>query len=198
VQARRSGCRRAAARTIQAARGRVRSSRGGSVVELALCLPVLCLLALGLTDIGRGYKYNEAVSSAARQALRVAVSPSQQATANSVCASSAGVATASLPPAVGSPVTAIANDASLESSSDGTPAKSLIAGATLTVTWHCSAGIAITNATNQGLTDPASSGSDAVAVRVSYPMNLLTPLLQQVIGGSAVTIRVDLVGRAEY
>ena len=62
-----------------------RSRSGQSLVETAITLPVVLLLALGVTDIGRAFYYREAVTNSVRQALRVAVSPAQQATADSVC-----------------------------------------------------------------------------------------------------------------
>ncbi len=167
-------------------------------MELALGLPILCLLVLGVADIGRAYYYREAVANAARQALRVAVAQSQQATGNAVCGSGGGVATSSVPAAGGSSIATIVNAAALESSSNGTAARSAISGAAVTVTWHCSGASAVTNATNQGQTDPASARSDTVEVRVSYPMTLVTPVLQQVIAGGSIPIQVDLVGRAEY
>jgi len=66
------------------------------------------------------------------------------------------------------------------------------------VTWHCAGGLAVTNATNHGVTDPADSRSDAVNVRVSYPMSLAAPVLLPVVPSGVVTIAVNLVGRAEY
>jgi Flp pilus assembly protein TadG len=165
-------------------------------VELAISLPFLCLLVFGVADIGRGYYYREAVANAGRQALRVAVSQSQQATGNTVCASSSGKASSAIPASSG-PITTIVNDAAIESSSTGAAAGSAIAGATVTLTWHCSGNVAVTNSTNGGVTDPAQAKSDAIEVKVVYSMTLITPTLQQVLGG-AVPIRVDLFGRAQY
>jgi Flp pilus assembly protein TadG len=92
-------------------------------VEAAITLPIVLLLGLGVTDIGRAFYYREAVTNATRQALRLAVSPTQQATANTVCASAgagpvASTVTTTLPPGATS-ITSIANLASLESSSNG-------------------------------------------------------------------------------
>src|SRR5450759_1680380 len=116
--------------------------RGQSRVEAESRLPVVLLLALGVTDIGRSFYYREAVTNSVRQALRMAVSSYQQNTANSVCAGTGGgpvaVTVVSAIPPSGSAITTIANQAALESSSTGTPAGSVLAGATLTVTFHCS------------------------------------------------------------
>ena len=70
--------------------GRRESLRGQSLVEVAISLPVLLLLALGVTDIGRAFFYREAVTNSARQALRIAVSPPQHSTADAVCAGAGG------------------------------------------------------------------------------------------------------------
>jgi Flp pilus assembly protein TadG len=171
-------------------------SRGSSAVELAISLPFLCLLILGVADIGRAFYYREAVANAGRQALRVAMSQSQQTTGNTVCAGSAGKASSSVP-ASGGAIAIIVNDAAVESSSNGTPSGSVIAGATVRVTWHCSGGTAVANSTNGGVTDPALAQSDAIEVTVSYPMTVITPFAQQVVGGT-VPVKVDVFGRAQY
>src|SRR4030081_1266432 len=129
---------------MSTARRRVDSrprSRGQSLVEAAVTLPSALLWTLGVTDIGRAFYYREAVTNATRQALRAAVSPGQQATANTACASAGagpGAPTGSppLPPGAVS-IATIANLASLESSSNGTPAGSVINGASIQVTFHC-------------------------------------------------------------
>jgi len=169
-------------------------------VEAAVTLPFLLLLALGVTDIGRAFYYREAVTNATRQALRVAVSPTQQATANTVC-SSAGAGpvatsvTTPLPPGATS-VTTIANLASLESSSTGTPAGSVINGATMTVTFHCLANAGVTNATSNG-NGPSDPGSDSITVSITFNFSVITPLLWPVIGTS-FPITVTSTQRTEY
>jgi Flp pilus assembly protein TadG len=164
-------------------------------VELAFALPVLLLLLLGMLDLGRAFFIREQVSDAARAALRAAVQASQQGAANSACASG-GRATAVLPGA-GSSIAGIAAAAAEADSPTGTPAGTNLAGATLTVTWHCTGGAAVTNSTNGGITDPASPRSDSVDVVVQYPLSLLYPLIQQ-IAGPAVTVTAHEVGRVEY
>jgi len=125
------------------AAGRRKTLRGQSLVEVAISLPVLLLLALGVTDIGRAFYYREAVTNSARQALRIAVSPSQHATADAVCAGAGGpsavTVTTAIPPG-GSSIASIVNIASLESSSNGTAAGSVISGGTISITFHCLAG----------------------------------------------------------
>ena len=46
--------------------GAVRSDEGQSLVELALALPILLLLLLGLADFGRAFYYTTIISNAAR------------------------------------------------------------------------------------------------------------------------------------
>jgi hypothetical protein len=177
-----------------------RSRRGQSLVEAAVTLPFVLLLALGVTDIGRAFYYREAVTNATRQALRAAVSPTQQATANTACAASgagpvAVTVTDTLPPG-GASITTIANLASLESSTTGTPAGSVIHGATINVTFHCLAGVGVTNATANG-NGPSDPGSDAVSVSITYTFSVITPLLWPVVGAS-FPITVSSTQRTEY
>jgi Flp pilus assembly protein TadG len=174
--------------------------RGQSLVEAAITLPVVLLLALGVTDIGRAFYFREAVTNSVRQALRMAVSSYQQNTANSVCAGTGGgpvaVTVVSAIPPSGSAITTIANQAALESSSNGTPAGSVIAGATLTVTFHCLNGVAITNATGNG-GGPSNAGSDSVTASITSRMSVITPLLWPVTGTS-YPITITSFQRTEY
>jgi Flp pilus assembly protein TadG len=185
--------------TIARARAR-RGARGQSLVEAAITLPLVLLLALGVTDIGRAFYYREAVANGVRQALRVAVNPGQQATANAICASAgagpvAVSVTTPVNPGVAS-VSTIARLTALESSSNGTPAGSAIAGATMTITFHCLAGAAMTNATSDG-SGPSSPGSDSITVTITDSFPIITPLLWPVIG-STFPITITSSERAEY
>jgi hypothetical protein len=177
-----------------------RSRRAQSLVEAAVTLPFVLLLALGVTDIGRAFYYREAVTNGVRQALRDAVSPTQQATANTACASAgagpvATTITDTLPPG-GASITTIANLASLESSTDGTPAGSVINGAAIHVTFHCLANAGVTNATSNGGL-PSDPGSDSVTVSITYTFHVITPLLWPVVG-STFPITVTSSQRTEY
>jgi len=179
---------------------RTGSQRGQSLVEAAITLPVVLLLALGVTDIGRSFYYREAVTNSVRQALRMAVSSYQQSTANTACAGTGGgpvavTVTSAIPPSGGA-ITTIANQAALESSSNGTPAGSVLAGATLTVTFHCLNGVAITNATGNGA-GPNNPGSDSITASITSRMSVITPLLWPVTGTS-YPITVTSFQRIEY
>lgn len=176
------------------------SQRAQSLVEAAVTLPVVLLLALGVTDLGRSFYYRESVTNSVRQALRIAVSSYQHGTADSVCSGTGGgpiaVTVTSSIPASGGAILTIANQASLESSSDGTPAGSVIAGASISVTFHCLNGAAITNATGDGL-GPSDPGSDAITATITKPMSVITPLLWPVTGTS-YPITVTSSERTEY
>ena len=179
---------------------RKEGQRGQSLVEAAITLPVVVLLALGVTDIGRGFYYKEAVTNSVRQALRMAVSSYQQTTANSICSGTGGgpvaVTVVSAIPPAGGAIATIANQAALESSSNGTPAGSVLAGATLSVTFHCLNGAAVTNATSNGA-DPTNAGSDSVTASITNRMSVITPLLWPVTGTS-YPITVTSFQRSEY
>jgi len=163
-------------------------------------MPILLLLALGVTDLGRSFYYREAVTNSVRQALRMAVSQYQHSTADSVCAGTSGgpvavVVTSAIPPSGGSIVT-IANQAALESSKDGTPAGSAIAGASMSMTFHCLNGAAITNATGNGR-GPSDPGSDSITATIIKPMPVITPFLWPLTGVS-FPMRVTSSQRVEY
>ena len=169
-------------------------------METAITLPVVLLLALGVTDLGRSFYYREAVTNSVRQALRMAVSPYQQSAANTACANTSGgpVAT-TLSSTVSSPfgiIATIANQAALESSKDGTPSGTALGGAVMYVTFHCLNGAAITNATGNG-NGPGDPGSDSITVTITKPMPLVTPLLWPMFGTS-IPITVTSAQRVEY
>lgn len=170
------------------------------MVEAAITLPLVLLIALGVTDIGRAFYYREGVTNSARQALRVAVSAPQQSTANTACSSTAGgpvatTVTSPIPPS-GGPIATIANSAALESSKTGSPAGSSISGATLSVTFHCLNGAAITNATSNG-NGPTDPGSDSVTVKISFTLSVLTPFISPVVGPSFPIVSTSFQ-RSEY
>lgn len=175
-------------------------SRAQSLVETAITLPVVLLLALGVTDIGRSFFYREAVTNSVRQALRMAVSTYQQGTANSACANTTGgpvatTLTSTVTPPTGL-IATIANQAALESSKDGTANGSSIAGASIDVTFHCLNGSAVTNATGNA-NGPNDPGSDSITVTITKQMSVVTPMLWPLTGVS-FPIKVTSSQRVEY
>jgi hypothetical protein len=131
----------------------------------------------------------------------MAVSSYQQSAANTVCAGSgsgpvAVTVTSAMPPVAGSSIATIANQASLESSSNGTAAGSVISGANLSVTFHCLNGAAVTNTTATS-TAPSSAGSDSITATITHRMAVITPLLWPVVGTS-YPVTVTSSQRSEY
>jgi Flp pilus assembly protein TadG len=177
-----------------------RSQRGQSIVEAAITLPLVLLLSLGVIDLGRSFYFREATTNSVRQALRMAVSSYQHSTADTVCSSTSGgpvakTVTSPIPPAGGSIVT-IANQASLESSKDGTAAGTVLSGATLSVTFHCLGGLAITNANGNG-NGPSDPGSDSITASITYDEAVVAPILWPIIG-TTFPITISAAQRTEY
>jgi Flp pilus assembly protein TadG len=55
-------------------------SRGAALLETALALPMVLLVAVGIFEFGRAYQTWQVVTNAAREAARIAVLPSGNAT----------------------------------------------------------------------------------------------------------------------
>jgi Flp pilus assembly protein TadG len=172
-----------------------RGRAGQSLVEFGVALPVLLLLLLGMLDLGRAFYVREQVSDAARAALRIAIRADQHSAGDNACASGGNVTT--VLPGTGSSISSIAVAAAASDSPTGGPDASALAGATLTVTWHCNGSLAVTQETNQGFTDPADPRSDSIDVVLAYPLALLFPVIQR-IAGPSVTLTVHEIGRVEY
>jgi hypothetical protein len=93
-------------------------------------------------------------------------------------------------------ISTIANLTALESSTNGTPAGSVIAAGTLHVTFHCLGGAAVTNATANG-NGPSDPGSDSVTASITYSFGVITPLLWPVVG-TTFPITFSASQRSEY
>lgn len=64
---------------------RLRDPRGQSLVEMALALPILLAVLIGIVELGRAWNARQVIVNAAREATRVAVLPSKgQADAQAV------------------------------------------------------------------------------------------------------------------
>ncbi|MGC2424893.1 MAG: TadE/TadG family type IV pilus assembly protein [Nitrospirota bacterium] len=61
---------------------RLNSKKGQALVELALVLPILLLLALGITEFGRAWYYDNALDDAVRAGVRKASEQYPAPTAN--------------------------------------------------------------------------------------------------------------------
>jgi len=57
------------------AMNRLRSERGVSLVEAALTIPMLLLIAVGIFEFGRAYQFWQVMTNAAREGARYSVTP---------------------------------------------------------------------------------------------------------------------------
>ncbi len=54
---------------------RVRSHRGAAIIEVALTLPLLLLVSVGIFEFGRAYQTMQVLTNASREGARIAVLP---------------------------------------------------------------------------------------------------------------------------
>lgn len=184
--------------------GIVRSRKGQSMVETALVAPMLIGLVILVGDMGRAFYYREAVTNAARQALRVAVQSDQQATGNTYCNSNnvlgKALVLANLPDTNSDAIATIVNTSALEATTDGTSGGSVLKNTpatTMTVTWHCNGSSAYTLA-SETTTDPGLVTTASITVHVDYTFQMITPFANNVLGTQTLHITADETGRAEY
>jgi Flp pilus assembly protein TadG len=52
-----------------------RSERGAALVEAAMTIPILILIAVGIFEFGRAYQFWQVLTNASREAARYAVTP---------------------------------------------------------------------------------------------------------------------------
>ena len=57
---------------------RTREDRGAAIVEVALTLPLLLLVSVGIFEFGRAYQTWQVLTNAAREGARIAVLPNSQ------------------------------------------------------------------------------------------------------------------------
>jgi Flp pilus assembly protein TadG len=58
---------------------RFKSARGQALIELALTLPLILLVSVGIFEFGRAYQTMQVLTNAAREGARVAILPGQPA-----------------------------------------------------------------------------------------------------------------------
>jgi Flp pilus assembly protein TadG len=56
---------------------RMKSARGTAIIEVAMTLPLLLLVSIGIVEFGRAYQTQQVLTNAAREGARVAVLPAQ-------------------------------------------------------------------------------------------------------------------------
>ena len=58
---------------------RLRSQRGAALVEAAMTIPILLLIAIGIFEFGRAYQFWQVLTNAAREAARYSATPNATA-----------------------------------------------------------------------------------------------------------------------
>ena len=54
---------------------RFRNERGAAIIETAITLPILLLVAVGIFEFGRAYQTSQVLTNAAREGARIAILP---------------------------------------------------------------------------------------------------------------------------
>jgi len=187
---------------LRAIAARLREGRGQALTEFALLAPVLVVLTLGVSDMGRAFYYKEAVTNTARQVIRLAVLSQNEPVGDFACANYAGnVLPRDMPDGTGDIIAKLINAAATETSSDGTINTSVLNNTTahtkIKLDWNCSGAVALKNST-AGSQDPAVSNSDSIRAQIDYSFQLVTPLIGGIVGGQTIHIKADVRGRSEY
>lgn len=147
-------------------------SRGQSLVEFALVLPVFLLLLFGLIDGARYVFVTNAVSNAAREgARRASVEASWIGKANTSCGQVGG-------PVCPADATALLNDVRAAANKEMSPF-----GSVTNVYISCDASTAPTGQWTTGTPcDSSTATGDIVSVRVTYSWSPITPIASSVLG----------------
>ena len=64
--------------TLTSKRSRALCDRGQSLVELAIVIPILLLLVIGMVEFARAWMFQQLITNIAREGARLAVLPSSQ------------------------------------------------------------------------------------------------------------------------
>jgi Flp pilus assembly protein TadG len=147
-------------KVLPSALKRMRDCRGSQLVEFAFTMPLLIVIAIGITDFGQAYNTKQILTNAAREAARVTVS---QPLSNSACT---GTTPCSIQ-AAAEAVRSYLMNAGLNTASciaPGTPSGS----GTLTWTYACN-GVSLT--VNRGFAYTATGGMvvPSTQVTLAYP-----------------------------
>jgi Flp pilus assembly protein TadG len=97
---------------VKSAGARIRSERGAELIEMALVLPLLLLVVVGIVDFGFLFGRYEVLTNAAREGARIAVLPGYNTAdvTSRVCAylTTGGVPTTGCPASPTNPVVTVA------------------------------------------------------------------------------------------
>lgn len=163
-------------------RGRSGGECGAVLVELALAIVPITMIAFGTVDLGRAYAFQVQLRNAARAAANYArafptqVAPTPDATGAGTCADPDNVT----------------YQAANENAPTGSSA--LPSGAVLTVT-DVTRGITISGCGPDAAVPPVVSPGDTLQVEVSAPFTLVSPLVASAVGPVTVHGTIEVVAQ---
>lgn len=62
-------------------RRNIRSERGAAIIEMAIAIPLLMLVGVGVVELGRAYQTSRVLTNAAREGAQMAARPNPEAAA---------------------------------------------------------------------------------------------------------------------
>jgi Flp pilus assembly protein TadG len=140
-------------------------SQGAQLLEFALAMPLLIVMAIGITDFGAAYNDKQIITNAAREAARITVS-------NSTSDSSCNDTTPCSVEAAADAVKKYLSNAGLNTASC-INATGPTGSGTLTWTWACN-GVSLTINRGQTITGGASGTViSATEVTLTYPFSFI-------------------------
>jgi Flp pilus assembly protein TadG len=144
---------------------RLRGSRGAQLLEFALAMPMLIVVAIGITDFGAAYNQKHIITNAAREAARITVS-------NSLSDASCPDATPCSIEAAADSVKQYLTNAGMNTASCMN-AKSPSSSGTQTWTWACNNVSLTINRVNDIGGGPSGSKIATTQVTLSYPYTFI-------------------------
>lgn len=163
-------------------RARTRQEAGAVLVELALALLPVSMIAFGTIDLGRAYALETQLRNAAHAAAAYASAfPTQ---------------VAPTPDQSGAGTCADPNNIQYQAANENGPtgSSSLPSGAVMTVI-DVTRGTTITGCGPDASTPPVVAAGDTLKVEVSAPFGLVTPLVAGAVGTVTVHGTVDVVAQ---
>jgi Flp pilus assembly protein TadG len=146
-------------------------SRGQSLVEFALVLPLFLILIMGVVDAGRLVYMNSTLSNAAREGARTgSVEASWMTKSGGACAGAAGQKCPANDAALLADITATANNMNAPF---GNVAATYV---------RCTAAGSVPAAVGTNTTCSPNATGGQISVRVTQTWSALTPLIGQIIG----------------
>ena len=161
---------------------RARKETGAVLVELALALLPMCMIAFGTIDLGRAYSVETQLRNAARAAaVYAAAFPTQVAAA---------------PDQSGAGSCADPNNIQYQAANENGPtgSSSLPPGTVMTVI-DVTRGTTITGCGPDATSPPLVGPGDTLKIEVSAPFGLITPLVAGIVGTVTVHGTIEVVAQ---